>query len=608
MSMSMSIGMNRVRGQVRLLVALSLFVGLEAAGPDHVGAQPRSGLKNWAHSVGEPLVSGICPHRLDKAGLPIWRPMNQFAKDGLPELKHIVARHFGWLNENQVAVDYSYLVFQKPAYGDWEREARSHPAQANLCNADLRDVHLNDADLIRANLTFANLSRANLLNANLTDANLYSANLSSAILQANMSGAHLSDANLSRAQLAGANLSRADLSEANLNRADVGRADLNGADVTGADLSHADLSDANLSHANLSDANLSYANLVHANLSYANLVHANLNGAKLANADLTGATYAPNSEPPNPYVSGIRGLATVQLPSARDEVGLVQLRKLLQDAALREEERQVTYAIEHANASERLNRARALLTSLPSSFWSVIWSRAKNVFVQHDASKNGEMRSRSASGKVDVAPVRTSAALATVEPVTALESDTTPKSSESENGVAVIFAGLVGAGSTVAFNWTTAYGMYPWLALVEILMLWSFFTLVYMWAIVRASNESEAVATDQMKNSGIYQVFPADRIELTSGDPTLKQERRIVIVRAQKWRNALRPAMYFSLLSAVNIGFEMFTPGDWVRRLQDCDYTLEAIGWVRRVSGVQALLSVALLALWVLTQFQRPFD
>ena len=593
----MSMSLRRALGQVRLLVALSLFVGLETTVPEHVDAQLRFGLKNWAHGVGEPLAFGICPHRLDKAGLPIWRPMNQFAKDGLPELKHIVARHFGWLNGNQVAVDYSYLVFQKPAYWDWEREARSHPAKANLCKADLRDAHLNDAYLIRADLAYANLSRANLLNANLTDANLNGANLSNAILQANMSGAQLSEANLSRADLSHANLSRAYLSHANLNRAKVGRADLNGADVRGTDLSHADLSDANLSHANLSDANLSYANLV----------HANLNGAKLANADLTGATYVPNSEPPNPYVSGIRGLATVQLPSARDEVGLVQLRKLLQDAALREEERQVTYAIEHANASERLTRARALLTSLPASFWSVIWSRAKNVSVQQDASKSDEMRSRTASGKVDAAPVRARAALATVDPPAGLDSDTTPTSSASENGVAVIFAGLVGAGSTIAFNWTTAYGMYPWLALVEIVVLWSFFTLVYAWAIVRASNESEAVATDRVKNSGIYQVFPADRIELTSGDPTLKQERKIVIVRAQEWRSALRPAMYFSLLSAVNIGFEMFTPGDWVRRLQDRDYTLEAIGWVRRVSGVQALLSVALLALWVLTQFQRPF-
>ncbi len=592
--------MSRVRGQVRLLVALSLFVGLGIAVPDHVGAQLRFGLRNVAHGVDVPLLFGICPHRLDKAGLPTWRPMDQHAKDGLPELKHIVARHFGWLNGNQVAVDYSFLIFQKPAYPDWEREARSHPAKANLCNADLRDVHLNDAYLVRANLSNANLSRADLLDANLSGANLSGANLSSARLQANLSGARLSEANLSRAVLFHANLSGAQLSDANLSRAALNNANLNGADVGSANLSHADLGDANLSHANLCNANLSYANLVHANLSDANLVHANLNGAKLANADLTGAIYAPNSEPPNPYVAGIRGLATVQVPSARDEVGLVQLRKLLQNAGLREEERQVTYAIEHAKASERLTRARVLLTSLPSSFWSAMWSRAKE--------KIGVMRSRPESGKANAAPLRTPAALTTAAPATALESDTTPTSSASENGVAVIFAGLVGAGSTIAFNWTTGYGMYPWLALVEILVLWSFFTLVYTWAIVRASNESEAVATDRIENSGIYQVFPADRIAETSGDPTLEQERRIVIVGAQKWRNALRPAMYFSLLSAVNIGFEMFTPGDWIRRLQDRDYTLEAIGWVRRVAGVQALLSVALLALWVLTQFQRPFE
>jgi hypothetical protein len=45
------------------------------------------------------------------------------------------------------------------------------------------------------------------------------------------------------------------------------------------------------------------------------------------------------------------------LPSALDEVGLVQLRKRLQDAGLRDEERPVTYAIEHATASGKLKNA-----------------------------------------------------------------------------------------------------------------------------------------------------------------------------------------------------------------------------------------------------------
>jgi hypothetical protein len=37
-------------------------------------------------------------------------------------------------------------------------------------------------------------------------------------------------------------------------------------------------------------------------------------------------------------------------------------------------------------------------------------------------------------------------------------------------------------------------------------------------------------------------------------------------------------------------------------------FTLEPTGWVRTVAGVQSLLSVYLLAMWVLTYFGRPFQ
>jgi hypothetical protein len=57
------------------------------------------------------------------------------------------------------------------------------------------------------------------------------------------------------------------------------------------------------------------------------------------------------------------------------------------------------------------------------------------------------------------------------------------------------------------------------------------------------------------------------------------------LVDATNWRAVLGSAAYFSLLSAVNIGFEQFTPGDWIRRLQTREYSLEAIGWVRVVAG-----------------------
>ena len=79
------------------------------------------------------------------------------------------------------------------------------------------------------------------------------------------------------------------------------------------------------------------------------------------------------------------------------------------------------------------------------------------------------------------------------------------------------------------------------------------------------------------------------------------------VIKAANWWSALRWASYLSLLSAVNIGFQQFTPGDWIRRLQGRDYSLQPVGWARTVAGAQALISVYLLAMWALTQFGRPF-
>jgi hypothetical protein len=99
-----------------------------------------------------------------------------------------------------------------------------------------------------------------------------------------------------------------------------------------------------------------------------------------------------------------------------------------------------------------------------------------------------------------------------------------------------------------------------------------------------------------------------DRIKDASAEPTLEKDAKVERVDTEDPWGAFRKAVWFSLLSAVNIGFEQFNPGDWIRRLQPREYTLEAVGWVRVVSGAQALLSVYLLAMWALTQFGRPFD
>jgi len=176
-------------------------------------------------------------------------------------------------------------------------------------------------------------------------ANLCDANLNGVQLE----GAHLDGANLNGVQLEGAHLDGANLNDAQLTFANLNKAHLNGVQLEGAHLDGANLNDAQLTFANLNKAHLEGAQLEGANLDFAQV-----SKAKLSYANLTDAVYAPASEPPDPYVAGIKGLATIKT-DARDEVGLVQLRKLLKDAGLNDMERQATFSIQHNITRDQLS-------------------------------------------------------------------------------------------------------------------------------------------------------------------------------------------------------------------------------------------------------------
>jgi hypothetical protein len=377
----------------------------------------------------------------------------------------------------------------------WSVSRQDPHRRANLCNANLID-----ADLYGANLSYANLNKANLSHAILNGAILNGVDLRTATLRgtyldhaeligANLSGTNLSGNNLSRAELIGANLS-----EANLHHADLHNAQLGGANLNGADLRAADLGEADLTGAQLKDTQLAYTNI-------------------------EKAVYAPASPPPNPYVVSIIGLETVTFPIGQ-EVGLVQLRELLQKAGLREEERQVTYAIESGKTKHALDA----------------W-----YYRQGDAAE--------------------------------------------------------GLFKLILFDWTTAYGLYPSQALVLLAELWALSILLVYWGVIRFPTGP----------AGIYRVWPKDRIEVDKGNPALCSEAKVERLCAGDLAASVLAA-WFSLLSAFHLGFREFSVGTWLSRVQPRQFTLEATGWVRVWSGVQSLISLYLLAMWVLTYFGRPFQ
>jgi hypothetical protein len=155
----------------------------------------------------------------------------------------------------------------------------------------------------------------------------------------------------------------------------------------------------------------------------------------------------------------------------------------------------------------------------------------------------------------------------------------------------------------IAFDLTCQYGLTPGRPLRLVMWLWLFFSGVY------------GLFIHMTGPSGIY--FVASR-QWRGKSNTQGIQIRPRAIRAKKWWKlprswllrewrVFRAAMFFSLMSAFNIGFRDINFGRWLRLLTKREYDLKAVGWARTVSGFQSLLSVYLIALWVLTYFGRPF-
>jgi len=162
----------------------------------------------------------------------------------------------------------------------------------------------------------------------------------------------------------------------------------------------------------------------------------------------------------------------------------------------------------------------------------------------------------------------------------------------------------------VLFELPSGYGMVPGRALTTLGLLILVFSVVYMVALLTARGRA-----------GIWVTWPTDRVYQEEGT---KEATRVTntfffpqlqVRAAGRWWGVLLRGvsvpligLYFSLLSAFSLGWRELNGGTWSARVQPREYVLRATGWVRTVSGLQSLLSVYLLALWVLTYVGRPFE
>jgi hypothetical protein len=359
-------------------------------------------------------------------------------------------------------------------------------------------------------------------------------------------------ANLAGANLTDADLHDVDLSGAELTHANLSLANLTDATLMGANLSEADLVSANLKRARLTDANVTDANLLNANLTEAILMGTNLNGAVLLFADLRGVVLL------NVDLSGAQVLEANLERACFEPKSLPELRGI---AAARNLE---------------------LLTYLtnPDALVQLRKQFEDGGFRDQERKITYALKRREADLSCEACRLRLPG-----------------------NILATCLSWIL---NQVFFDWTCQYGMNPGRPLILVLLVWLLCSLLYF-GLVHTSGHAAlyrvygtTIGEAPKARTGIRRILPA-KIGQTTGP------RRFIQLFWREW-SLLRTSMFFSLMSAFNIGFRDINFGRWLRLLTRREFDIKAVGWARVVAGWQSLISVYLIALWVLTYFGRPFQ
>jgi Pentapeptide repeats (8 copies) len=344
---------------------------------------------------------------------------------------------------------------------------------------------------------------------------------------------------------------QADLHDAKLDNARLVNVDLYASDMGGAKLNHAILSVANISHSNLGDADLSAADLDRAILSGTRLTGANLTGADLTDANLTGATLTSVN------FTHTKLIGTDLTEATADEANF--------DGAV--------FEAKSLPALRGISRAKNLeLLTYKDNPVALVLLRKQF--------EEGGFREQ--ERKITYALRRREAELSWAR----------------GNFASFTF-------NNVLFDWTCQYGMSPGRPLMLGVVLWFLCSVLYF-VCIHTSGEAGLYRVD---GPSVRDNPAQPRVERISPlNTTHPSGPRGLFQFFRREGRLLGTSMFFSLMSAFNIGFRDINFGRWLRLLTRQEFDIKPVGWARVIAGWQSLISVYLIALWVLTYFGRPFD
>lgn len=373
----------------------------------------------------------------------------------------------------------------------------------------------------------------------------------------------------SRTDLSCVDLRGFQLQEADFEGAVLAGANLAGVDLTGADLSARVLENSKTESAGLpartqsalaekEDSTTSQpADLRHAILQGAHLHHTDFTEAVLVEADLTGADLDAETDLTGAHLRGVI-FEPMNLPGTELTYPAVGLSGL------------------------RYNKDPRPLSLLRTGFHGDGYSDQEREIIyalQHTKASN-EWK----------------------ECVSGRDNSKTPK----QLPIRIIAENCMAASlNELVFGWTFQYGMNPVRPLYIIGALWLLCSILYVIIIETCRRSAIFLVCRRLRRDGTLIIRRRRIVHKPLKSGTWMQRIYGTVTREfMIWRLAL----FFSLMSALNIGIQELHFGKWLKLLTTREYELEAGHWARTLSGAQALLSVLMLALSIWALFGQPFS
>lgn len=424
-------------------------------------------------------------------------------------------------------------------------------AKRNLCGTNLHGLDFSNADLTQANFYGADLSRSKFVNADLSNSNLEKVFLR---------WSDLHKAKLFRARLIDAHLQNAQLKDADLRQTQGSNSDFNGADLTNANFIGSSLKNTYFGSTSASKANFSWCNLQQSSFEDANLQQTNFSHAKIINASLYG-TDLSNSKFIEADLSNTNMVNTLMASTNFFGANMYKV-----------------------HFQPRLKHKPDL----------VMLATAKNfrsIRFHHRLGIPALTELRTAYIKIGLRQME--------RKITAMLKIKSMQRAWEQGGFGVVESSF----NYLFFYLTCDYGAAPGRPLLIFLIAIFLFALPYYLSLRLPSFHNGIKVCWQPEH---YQ----QHVTLAKRETYLQH---ILHYRPSRYwlheeYRVIRIALFFSLLSAFQIGWRELNIGNWISRLQRREYALRAFGWIRVLAGAQSLISVYLVVLWALTYFGRPFQ